>query len=179
MNAFRPSWCAPVVVSAVAGTLAHAVTYLSVEQAQAVMFHDAPLTQVSVTLSKEQIRAVELASGVRVRQATVTAWRAADGGWFLIDRVLGKHEFITYAVALDASGAVRQIEILDYRETYGDEVRNVKWLAQFRGKAQGASLKLDGDIKNISGATLSCRHVADGVKRLLATYGIALKNIAG
>jgi len=36
-------------------------------------------------------------------------------------------------------------------------------------------LKLDRDIKNISGATLSCRHVADEVKRLLAFYEIALK----
>jgi len=32
------------------------------------------------------------------------------------------------------------------------------------------------DIKNISRATLSCRHVTETVKRLLATYEIALKS---
>jgi hypothetical protein len=37
-------------------------------------------------------------------------------------------------------------------------------------------LKLDSDIKNISGATLSCRHITDGVKRLLSFYEIALKH---
>jgi Na+-translocating ferredoxin:NAD+ oxidoreductase RnfG subunit len=43
------------------------------------------------------------------------------------------------------------------------------------GKTSQSPLKLDRDIKNISGATLSCRHVTDGVKRLLAFYEVALK----
>ena len=43
------------------------------------------------------------------------------------------------------------------------------------GRKHGAKLKLDDDIKNISGATLSCRHLAEGVKRLLATYELVLK----
>ncbi|HEY4639240.1 MAG TPA: FMN-binding protein [Candidatus Udaeobacter sp.] len=30
-------------------------------------------------------------------------------------------------------------------------------------------------MKNISGATLSCRHITDGVKRLLALHEIVLK----
>ena len=52
-----------------------------------------------------------------------------------------------------------------YRETYGYEIRNDKWRAQFVGKNANSKLKLDDDIKNISGATLSCRHITDGVKR--------------
>jgi Na+-transporting NADH:ubiquinone oxidoreductase subunit NqrC len=54
-------------------------------------------------------------------------------------------------------------------------VRNEAWRKQFTGKTSTASLKLGDDIRNISGATLSCRHVTDAVKRLLATYDIALK----
>jgi Na+-translocating ferredoxin:NAD+ oxidoreductase RnfG subunit len=46
---------------------------------------------------------------------------------------------------------------------------------QFAGKTAADPLRLDGDIKNISGATLSCRHITDAVKRLLATYEVALK----
>ena len=102
------------------------------------------------------------------------AWEARSGGkrigWFLVDRVIGKHEYITYAVALTPDGAVRGIEILDYRETYGGEVRNANWRRQFTGKRAGQSLALGRDIKNISGATLSSRHVTDGVRRLLITY---------
>ena len=64
---------------------------------------------------------------------------------------------------------------MDYRENYGSEIRNEKWRAQFTGKRHGAKLKLEADIKNITGATLSCRHITDGVKRLLATHDLVLK----
>ena len=71
---------------------------------------------------------------------------------------------------MNANGAVKQIEVMDYRENYGSAVRDETWRKQFTGKKPGAKLKLDDDIKNISGATLSCRHITDGVRRLLATY---------
>jgi Na+-transporting NADH:ubiquinone oxidoreductase subunit NqrC len=97
-------------------------------------------------------------------------------GWFIVDRVIGKHDFITYALALGADGAIRGLEVLDYRETYGGEIRNPAWRRQFVGKRPGSQLQLDRDIKNISGATLSSRHVTDGVRRLLVTYQLLLVN---
>jgi Na+-translocating ferredoxin:NAD+ oxidoreductase RnfG subunit len=103
-------------------------------------------------------------------------WRVSGGGWFIVDEVVGKHEYITYAAGLTADGSVKQIEIMDYRETYGGQIRDQKWRVQFVGKTSKSTLKLDSDIKNISGATLSCRHITDGVKRLLAFYEIALKH---
>jgi len=64
---------------------------------------------------------------------------------------------------------------MDYRESYGYEVRNPAWRKQFIGKTYAAPLSLDKDVRNISGATLSCRHIAQGVKRVLTTYVTALK----
>jgi Na+-transporting NADH:ubiquinone oxidoreductase subunit NqrC len=58
----------------------------------------------------------------------------------------------------------------------GGEIRNPKWRQQFVGKRPGSQLRLDKDIKNISGATLSSRHVTDGVRRLLVTYQMLLAN---
>ncbi|HEU4621874.1 MAG TPA: FMN-binding protein, partial [Burkholderiaceae bacterium] len=84
-------------------------------------------------------------------------------------------EFITYAAGIDANGAFRNLEVMTYRETYGDEIRNPRWRAQFKGKRVDAALKLDDDIHNISGATLSCLHVTEGVKRLLALHKAALE----
>lgn len=164
----------PAVLAA--STSGYAVTYLTAGQAQVALFPDAALAPVPRTLTAGEAAAIEKASGVRVRQRELRLWRAPDGGWLIVDAVFGKHEFITYAVALTAAGAVRQIEIMDYRESYGHEVRNEKWRAQFAGKTAAAPLKLDQDIRNISGATLSCRHVTDGVKRLLATHALVLKN---
>jgi Na+-transporting NADH:ubiquinone oxidoreductase subunit NqrC len=64
---------------------------------------------------------------------------------------------------------------MDYRESYGYEIRNIEWRNQFVGKTAADPLKLGRDIHIISGATLSSRHIADGVKRLLATYEVAFK----
>ena len=105
----------------------------------------------------------------------VHAWKVAGGGHFVVDEVLGKHEFITYAVGLNPDGTVRQIEIMDYRESYGHQIRDAEWRRQFSGKSAAAPLKLERDIRNISGATLSCRHITDGIKRVLATHDIALR----
>jgi hypothetical protein len=153
---------------------AYAVTYLTVEQAQTLMFEGSVLTRDFRTLEPAQIQAIESDSGVKVEDAQVRAWRDSAGGWFLLDQVIGKHELINYAVALDEHGVLRQLEILDYHESYGGEVHLPAWRRQFVGKQHGSQLRLNGDIKNISGATLSCGHVTDGVRRLLATYALVL-----
>ncbi|MGO9445488.1 MAG: FMN-binding protein [Thiobacillaceae bacterium] len=169
-----------IIIPAGATAPAFAVQYLSVEQAQKVLFpHADQFDAKLITLSPSQRAAIESASGVRVRVDAVNAWHAMQGGksagWFLIDEVTGKHELITYAVAIGPDGAVTGVEILDYRETRGGEIQNKRWRAQFIGKKPGETLRLDEEIKNISGATLSCKHVTDGVKRVLATYEAALK----
>ena len=144
-------WAAFAAAPLVVIPAAHATTYLTVEQAQQVLFPGASFVPVDLQ-RKEKI------------------WRAADAGWFVVDEVLGKHELITYAVALDRQGRVRGVEILDYRESHGGEIRDAQWRLQFAGKTAHDPLVLDRDIRNISGATLSCRHVTDGVKRILAMY---------
>ncbi len=170
----------PAIVFSAGAIPCYATTYLTVEHAQKICFTTATqFVPADVRLTRAQMRAIEKDSGVWVRLPSERVWRAMDGnrflGWFIQDEVLGKHEYIHWALALNADGSVRQIEILVYSETYGYQIREAKWRAQFTGKKHGARLKLGGDIKNISGATLSCRHVTDGVKRLLSFYEIALK----
>jgi len=162
-------------ISALGAPSAFAVQYLTVDQAQKEIFPGESFTAASVKLTSAQRNAIERASSVRVLRDEQQVWRVSGGGWFMVDEVVGKHEFITYALGLNRDGSVKQIEIMDYRETYGGEIRNSSWRAQFAGKTSKSQLKLDRDIKNISGATLSCRHITDGVKRLLAFYEIALK----
>lgn len=153
---------------------AYATVYFSVEQVQAAMFPGETMTSDFRTLTDAQISAIKKASGNAPLSSSLKAWHASGGGWLIVDEVVGKHEFIPFALALEASGAVKQIEIMEYRESYGEQVRDAKWRAQFTGKRAGAPLKLTGDIKNISGATLSSKHITDGVRRLLATYDIVL-----
>ena len=156
---------------------AHATVYMTPEQAQTAMFPGEILKASFRMLDSTQVQAITKASGVSPLGRQLKAWRAAGGGWLIVDEVVGKHEFITYAVALDASGTLKSLEILDYRESYGGQVRDPRWRAQFVGKRAGAPLQLGREIKNISGATLSSKHVTDGVRRLLATYAIVLARL--
>lgn len=175
-----PVWLIAPALAAFSAAPAYAVQYLDLAQAQKLFFPQADeFAPLSLLLTAEQKATVEKAAGVRMRYARQPVWKVTEDGthvgWVVQDEVYGKHEFITYAVALDTSGAVRGIEILDYRETHGREVRNPKWRTQFTGKQHGATLKLDADIQNISGATLSCKHIAEGVRRILALHAVALK----
>ncbi|HWI11259.1 MAG TPA: FMN-binding protein, partial [Burkholderiaceae bacterium] len=89
------------------------------------------------------------------------------------DAVIGKVELIDYAVGIALDGSVKQIEILSYRESHGFEIRLPAWRKQFVGKGAGAAIKVGDDIANISGATLSCTHVTDGVRRIVAVVALA------
>jgi Na+-translocating ferredoxin:NAD+ oxidoreductase RnfG subunit len=158
-----------------AASRAVATTYLTVEKAQQSLLAGRALRKAFFTLSEDQARDIERKTDTNVRAREVRLWRVDGGGAFFVDEVVGKHEFITYALALDADGAVRGIEILDYRESYGHQVRDAAWRRQFSGKRAGDPVRLAADIRNISGATLSCKNVTNGVRRLLATYEIAVK----
>ena len=152
-----------------------AVTYLNVEQAQQAIFPGKNFSAFPLQLTDAQRKSIEQESGVRLTGTPPKIWRVSGGGWFIVDEVIGKHEFITYAIGLTSNGAVHGLEIMDYRESYGGQVRDPKWRAQFVGKTKANPLVLDRDIKNISGATLSSRHLTDGVRRVLALYEIALR----
>lgn len=169
-----PALPAAAALTLVASTSGFAAEYLTAEQARGAMFPGATFEAAPLTLTPEQVKTVSQKSGIRLRSPSVRVWRASTGGWFFVDEVLGKHEFITYAVGLDAAGAVVGVEILVYRESYGQQVREAAWRAKFTGKTAASPLKLDEDIPNISGATLSSRHVMEGVKRILAIHAVAL-----
>jgi hypothetical protein len=151
-------YAAPAVAVASIASPAYAIQYLSIGEAQKQAFPSA--THFS-----------EVQAG--------RVWKAEAGGrgigFFVFDRVVGKHLFIDYAVALSMSGAVQKVEILQYRESYGGEVNSPSWLSQFVGKTSGSTLRINSDIRNIAGATLSSTHLTEGVKRILAVYGNKLR----
>ena len=97
-------------------------------------------------------------------------------GYIVADQVVGKFELIGYAVGIGLDGAVRQVEILSYRESHGGEIRLAAWRRQFAGKTADSPLRIGDDIANISGATLSCSHVTEGVRRIVAVVEAARKS---
>jgi len=141
-------WTAPAAALISIGAPAYAVQYMSVADAQRAAFPSASFTPIEAG----------------------RVWKTSTGGIFVLDHVIGKHLYIDYAVSIQG-GRVLRVDILTYRESYGGEVRSPSWLAQFVGKTSASPLKVNGDIRNISGATLSSMHITEGVKRILAAYG--------
>ena len=102
---------------------------------------------------------------------TATVLRISHAGTLLgfaaVRNIKGKDQPITYLVAIDPKDALKDIDILVYREPYGGEVAYEPWRKQFRGKTTAAPLTVGKDIKNISGATISSHSVTLGVRRTL------------
>jgi hypothetical protein len=141
-------WVAPVAAVTSIAAPAYAAQYMSIEEAQKHAFPNASFTEVQAG----------------------RIWKAqggGGGGYFYYDHVVGKHLLIDYTVAVGSDGRVRRVDILNYRESYGGEVHDASWLAQFVGKSSQSDVRVNADIRNISGATLSSTHLAEGVKKVL------------
>ena len=171
---------ASLAVLALAPTSAFAVDYMTVEQAAKQMFPDAERVEIrDWTLDGEALQKLT-AMGVRPRSTRWmlrTAWRGKDLlGVMVADDVIGKFELISYAVGVSVDGRVRGIEILSYRESHGNEIRLPAWRKQFVDKTIASPIKIGEDIANVSGATLSCSHVTEGVKRIVAVVDLARRS---
>jgi FMN-binding domain len=173
-------WAAPAVAAIAITQPVQAVQYLTIGAAQKLAFPSATgFVEAHVVYRPADIEAIQRISGQPVRTRGEQVWKAFSGdrliGFFILDYVIGKHLVIDYSVSLEADGRVRRVDVLEYRESYGGEIRSPSWLAQFAGKRSGSTLELNKDIRNISGATMSSRHVTEGVKRVLALHEVRLK----
>jgi Na+-translocating ferredoxin:NAD+ oxidoreductase RnfG subunit len=89
-------------------------------------------------------------------------------GFAQVRNVKGKDQPITFLVAIDPANALKDVDVLVYREPYGGEVAYEPWRKQFRGRTVAAPLVVGKDIRNISGATISSHSVTLGIRRALA-----------
>lgn len=172
-------WLAPAALIAVAPQCI-AAKYMTIEQAQREIFANADaFLEKPIMLTAEQERALDKLVGLISRTPKQAVWQAMSQGkqvgWFIIDQVIGKHELITYAAGINLDGSLRMLQIIEYLEAYGYQVRGVKWREQFVGKTVANTLKVGEDIGNIAGATLSTNHITDGIRRLLHLHQLVLR----
>lgn len=88
-------------------------------------------------------------------------------GYAVVQNTIGKHKPMTYMVGVDNKGFVSDIELLVFREARGSEVRQKRFNAQYEGKSVLDPVRINKDIINISGATMSVRSMSAGIKRVL------------
>jgi hypothetical protein len=157
-----------------------AAEYLSVDAAQQAIYPEADsFAEVVLQVDAAQCAAIAALAGPQPTHGALHVFRAMHGGvtlgHVLIDEVVGRQDLISYAIGVDASGSMRTLEILAYRESHGGEIRNRAWREQFVHRASLAELRFRTDIKNIAGATLSSEHVTQGVRWLLALWQTSLR----
>ena len=160
-----------------------AAEYLSVEGAQKTLFPQADrFSELVLSLNAAQRAQVATLAGPQPPHRSLRVWKAMRGaelvGYVFVDEVIGREDFITYAAGIDAAGQLSALEVLAYRESHGGEIRSDAWRRQFAGRQRLEELRVQTDIKNIAGATLSCEHVTEGVRWLVALWQVALRPAA-
>ena len=164
---------------------AFATHFMDVEQAQKLLLPQASVfAPVALTLDTARLGELAKASQTPVpRGYAPQCWAGmADTrlqGWVLADHVIGKYELIDYAAGFTADGSMTGLEIMAYRESHGAEIRNPAWRKQFVGRKGAGQIRSGDDIRNISGATLSCEHVTQGAQRLAAIVQMLRQPVSG
>jgi len=171
MQWHSPSYLA-VICLATTTPLGHvcAKQYLSVDEVKQIMFSGEVFSKIDIEVPELIREKMRKESGVRHAYQQKNTLKSSQGSWLLIDEVVGKHEMITYAVGINNKGQIQGVEILEYNESYGEQIGEKKWLEQFKGRGAIEQLRFNQEIKNITGATLSSKHVTNGVQRLMVLY---------
>ena len=86
-------------------------------------------------------------------------------GIAILDNVLGKSLPITFLSCFNSDGHLIKAHIVKYREDYGYEVGNKRWLNQFIGLDVNSDFIIGKNIDGISGATISVNSVTRGINR--------------
>jgi Na+-translocating ferredoxin:NAD+ oxidoreductase RnfG subunit len=147
--------------------------YLKEADAPREMFPTAVAAErKQLELNDEQLAALGKALGRKIEAKTYPYLEVKDehrgvmGFVFLLD-VIGQSQPITFAVGIGLDGTLRDVTVMVYRETHGDEITDKRFRKQFAGKRVADPLVLGKDIDAITGATISSRAATFAARKAL------------
>jgi len=152
--------------------LTHAEVYLTEDEAVQLMFPESKrIRKDIIRLTPEMKTRIEDRIGWKFPEEFFEVYIGETGsqidGYALIQNTIGKHKPMTYMVGVDRTGVCTNVEVLVFREAKGSEVRTKRFNVQYEGKTVYDPVRINKDIINISGATMSVRSISAGVKRVL------------
>jgi len=150
----------------------HAEVFMTEEDAVKIMLAGSDRVRKDVIrLSQEKKDAIEQRIGWKFPEESFELYIGETGdridGYAMVHNTIGKHKHMTYMVGVDNRGACKDVELLVFREAKGSEVRRKRFNAQYEGKTVSDPIRINKDIINITGATMSVRSISAGVKRVL------------
>jgi hypothetical protein len=147
---------------------AHALDLQSFEEAAQKLYPGRQLTPADFKLTPEQFARLKSAYRVPAIRPAFKVWQVEGGGWLYLDQVWGLNDVVTYLAAIAEDGKLLGIEVLVCAEGYCDHYTPA-WRGELAGRTEGKWTPTEA-VTIVSGATLSCTHVAEGVKKILAIH---------
>src|SRR3989339_164818 len=147
--------------------------YLTEEQALALIFPecDEIVTDEFVMTPEEKSSLEKLLSRRLYEDGFRTYIGKRDGaiqGYAIVTEEIGKFHPFTFIVGVGTDGKITNIAILVYRESRGGEIAKKRFLYQFLGKSLKNPIRINKDIINITGATMSVQCMCAGVRKVIA-----------
>ena len=152
--------------------MTHAEVFLTEDEALKLMFPKSErIRRDIIRLTSEKKNQIEERIGWKFPEEVFEVFIGETGaqidGYALVQNTIGKHKPMTYMVGVDNTGHVLNVELLVFRESRGSEVRTKRFNVQYEGKTVLDPVRINKDIINISGATMSVRSMSAGIKRAL------------
>ena len=152
--------------------LNHAEVFMSEADAVKIMLPKSErIRKEVIQLTTEKKELIEQRIGWKFPEQAFELYIGETGekidGYAMIHNTIGKHKHMTYMVGVDAKGTCSDVELLVFREARGSEVGRKRFNVQYEGKTVLDPIRINKDIINITGATMSVRSISAGVKRVL------------
>lgn len=152
--------------------LEHAEVFMNEEEAVKLMLPKSQrIRRELIRLTQEKKELIEERIGWKFPEESFEVYIGETGdkvdGYALLHNTIGKHRHMTYMVGVDGEGHCTNVELLVFREAKGSEVGKKRFNSQYEGKTVSDPIRINKDIINISGATMSVRSISAGVKRVL------------
>ena len=152
-------WILPILVLLITHVVTAAESvYQSPEDFLSATFTTAPEPQ-RLTLSGDLGKEVKNILGHRYKKIRVPYWQdGCRSAWILEE--IGKERYITTGFVVNSQG-LEKTKVLIFRESRGWEVKHDFFGQQFIGAKLTSKNRLDKNIDNISGATMSVNAVTN------------------
>ncbi len=146
--------------------------FLTEDAALKLAFPDCDRVEKKVIqISKDKKERIESRLGWVLSESTAAVFEGFSGkeprGRAMVAEEIGKFKPITFMVKVSNEGKVERVDVMVYREAVGSEVRRPRFTRQFRGKSASDPLRINRDILNVTGATMSVQAMTAGVKKAL------------
>lgn len=137
---------------------------------------------VALAFSAEVQSKIEKKAQAKVLREVIECFQGVSQGqvtgYACIDNEIGRERFITYIIRIDhPAGEIRFIEVMEYREAVGAIVAYPHFTRRFKGLTAKDPIRAGMTVPRIIGATLSCRALAAGSRKILQVYDLYLRNL--